>query len=258
MDTGNHVNWRQHLSPLFSRLPILVPLGPLRGFWWTVFPGSAYWRGTFEPRITRQMQSLLPGPGCVAWDIGAHFGYYAMQMARNVGPTGEVLAVEANPASFERLQQHQRWNRLTQLHCVCLAASDQPGRRLLLNYGDPLATTAHLAYPEENAAAAPSRQEIPAARLDDLVDSLGLRLPDLVKIDVEGHGAAALRGMQHTLGRKRPILFIATHGADELAGIRTLLEPLGYVAALDNHDSLNSTWPEEGDYLFLPSQAAGS
>jgi FkbM family methyltransferase len=250
------VNWRHVLARLVSHLPIFVPGGPLRGFWWTAFPWSAYWRGTFEPRITRHMQSLLPGPGCVAWDIGAHFGYYALQMARNVGPAGQVLAVEANPASFERLQQHQRWNRLTQLRCACVAASDQAGRQVLLNYADPTATTAHLAYPEEDTTAAPSQLEIPTAPLDDLVDTLNLRLPDLVKIDVEGHGAAVVRGMQRTLARKRPVLFIAMHGHAELSGIRLALEPFGYAATLSDHGPLSEPWPEEGDYLFVPSQPA--
>jgi FkbM family methyltransferase len=231
---------------------VLVPTGPLRGFWWTAYPWSAYWRGTFEPALTRQLQALAARRGGVYWDVGAHFGYYALQMARAAGPEGQVLAIEANPASFAYLQRHQRWNRLHQMLCYCLAASDRPGRQMLLNYADATSTTAHLAYPDENVAAVPSRREIVTGQLDELAEARNLRAPDLVKIDVEGHGDAVLRGMRRNLERSRPVLFVAVHGERELAGIRAVLEPLGYAAFVGGERVPPGAWPREGDFLFVP------
>lgn len=246
------MTWRSLLARLLSPLPIPVRSGPLRGFWWTAFPSSAYWRGTFEPALTRQLLSLPVPRGGVYWDVGAHFGYYAMQMARAVGPQGEVIAIEANPACFAYLQRHQRWNRLHQLRCFCVAASDRRGRQMLLNYADATSTTAHLAYAGENAAAVPTQQEIATAPMDELVTACRLRNPDLVKIDVEGHGDAVLRGMLQTLQSSRPIVFIAAHSQRELAGIRAVLEPQGYSGTVSGNRVPAGTWPGEGDYLFVP------
>jgi FkbM family methyltransferase len=42
-------------------------------------------------------------PGDTFLDLGSHVGCYALVAARAVGPIGRVLAVEANPRTYERL-----------------------------------------------------------------------------------------------------------------------------------------------------------
>src|SRR6476659_3360509 len=46
----------------------------------------------------------LHTPGMVVADIGANVGFYTLQMALCVGPTGRVLAFEPDPFCFEWLQ----------------------------------------------------------------------------------------------------------------------------------------------------------
>ena len=46
---------------------------------------------------------LYPGWGFI--DLGAHTGYAALKAAKKVGPTGRVVAVEANPSSIRLLKK---------------------------------------------------------------------------------------------------------------------------------------------------------
>lgn len=125
---------------------------------------------------------------------------------------------------------------------------------MLFDYGDRLSTTAHLPFPDENVQVAPVQHPIELVRLDDLRRIRQLRAPHLVKLDVEGHGAAALDGMAATLAEARPVLFAAIHHRAERDGICQLLEPMGYRMRLAGQTSLTTPGPDFGDYIFTPRQ----
>jgi len=80
--------------------------------------------------------------------------------------------------------------------------------------------------------------DVPVKRLDDLhLDDVGL-----VKIDVEGHELAVLRGAADTLTRNRPAVLVEAVEAEErhhpnaVAAITELLTGLGYEGYLDIGD----------------------
>ena len=77
--------------------PVQVKSGIAAGARWTLFPWSAYWRGTQEPAMHRVLQSFGDMQGWSCWDLGAHFGIYSVGLARLVGPQGQVAAFEPNP-----------------------------------------------------------------------------------------------------------------------------------------------------------------
>jgi hypothetical protein len=92
---------------------------------------------------------------------------------------------------------------------------------------------------------------VATVRLDSLVESGELRAPQFVKLDVEGHGHRALRGMHKTLAQSRPIILAGLHSPEEVAGILALLEPLGY--RRQEVGSTNASVPMVGgDFLFTP------
>ena len=61
-----------------------------------------------------------------------------------------------------------------------------------------------------------------------------MKIPDLIKIDVEGAEPAVVRGMSRTLERHRPILIFELDDADpsaveaQFVEMQTLLSDLGY------------------------------
>ena len=237
-------------------LPVRVRGGVAKGARWTLFPWSSYWRGTHEPAVQEAVQSLGGGNivGWSCWDLGAHFGIYSVGLAMRVGPAGQVLAFEPNPASFARLERHRRMNRLGCLKTFEAAASDRAGVSNLMTYGDLGSTSTHLPYQGEILGDSNGAIPVRTLRIDDVVESEGLRDPGFVKIDVEGHGHKALEGMSRSVAKARPILIIAFHSDEEVEGVMAILRPLGYQWSRTGAPAETDTLIA-GDYLFVPRRA---
>ena len=235
-------------------LPVRVRGGVARGARWTLYPWTSYWLGTHEPHVQAALAAIGGGDirGWSCWDLGAHFGLYSVGLARGVGLEGEVAAFEPNPASFARLERHRRMNRLAQLKTFQAAASDREGMADLLTYGDLGSSSTHLAHNGElGIGGAPVR--VATARLDTWVEAGRIRAPDLIKIDVEGHGHRALEGARRSLAAKRPILIAAFHSEPEVAGVLALLKPFDYGCARIPPIAGASAGSMIGaDFLFTP------
>ena len=230
-------------------LPVKVLGGVAQGAWWSLFPWTAYWRGIYEPALQEAVLALGDLRGWNCWDLGAHYGLYSIGLARRVGPTGEVAAFEPNPLSFRRLAYHRRLNRLTQLKLFPMAASDRSKSAELYTYGQIESTTTHLPYEGETAQDACRPITVESVRIDEMVADGRLHLPDLVKIDVEGHAHRAIEGMAETLARKRPVFILAFHGDPEAATVRQILFQWGYRSR-----PIGDVLPNApvGDFLFTP------
>ncbi|HWA84801.1 MAG TPA: FkbM family methyltransferase [Opitutus sp.] len=235
-------------------LPVHVLGGVAKGARWTLYPWTAYWRGTQEPALHEVLAGLGDIRGWNCWDIGAHFGIYAVGLAARVGESGEVAAFEPNPASFARLERHRQMNRLHWLKSFQAAVSDVAGTAALCTYGDLKSTTTHLPYEGETPVTAARPVEVRTLVLDDLVGSGCLRPPDLMKVDVEGHAHHALAGARQTLSRHRPILIVGFHSEAEVQGVQSLLQPLGYTTRLIGPGPA-TTWIGN-DVLFTPATPA--
>lgn len=138
-------------------------------------------------------QGLLAADG-LCLDIGANIGNHALCFAPHFA---QVLAFEPNPRTFALLQ---------------LNATLAPNVRAF-NIGlSDAAGTATLSVPADNIGMATLQPGAPGAavactlqRLDELPGLEGRRVA-LLKIDVEGHEAAALRGALETLRRDHPVV----------------------------------------------------
>lgn len=213
----------------FSYIPVSVRSGIAKRARWTILPYSAYWRGNFEPEVQRVTLEHGCRPGMVCWDLGAHFGLYSVGMAMHVGKEGEVVSFEPDPVSFQRFLRHVMMNKLENIKAYNAAASNTDGTGEILIYEEGLgATTTHLAYPDEKVDKCPKKIMIPLFRIDSLVAKGEIRLPDFIKIDVEGHGASALKGAEKSIASSKPVILISFHGSHEIERTRRILDPLGY------------------------------
>jgi hypothetical protein len=98
----------------------------------------------------------------------------------------------------------------------------------LFAYDGMESTTTHLAYEGENWDKSIQTVSVPTRRLDDLAETRLIPFPDFVKVDVEGHGHRDLAGAAGTLAHARRVLLCAFHSAQEIDGIRAVLDSLGY------------------------------
>jgi hypothetical protein len=86
------LTWRLDLSSIIARTMIAA--------------------GTWEPDTTRLVRDYVR-PGMHVLSVGANFGYYALLMAQQVGPSGHVWAFEPTRLWRERLLWHVRENGFT-------------------------------------------------------------------------------------------------------------------------------------------------
>jgi FkbM family methyltransferase len=157
--------------------------------------------------------SLLRGrrlrTGARVFDLGAHQGIVALVLAKVVGPTGAVVAVEANRHNAEAARRNRAINHLRQLTIVEAAVADAPGT---IVFGEGLNGQV------DDGTGSWGRREVPAVSVDGLAREYGP--PDVLFIDVEGYECQVLRGARETLVR-RPDCFVEVHvgeGLERLGG----------------------------------------
>ena len=214
--------------PPIARLPVRVRGGVADGAWWSLFPWSAYWRGTHEPEVQARLVGLWDWTGKHVWDLRSHYGLFAIGLGPRVGPAGSVAAFEPNPLSYARLCLHVRRNRLPWVKTFPHAVSDTAGAQRFFLYAGLEDTTTHLAYEGETWDKSIPAMQVETRRLDDLVAAGEIRAPDFIKLDVEGHGHRALAGARAALAAKRPVILMGLHSDEERDGILSVLRPLRY------------------------------
>ena len=214
-------------TPL-AYFPVRVRTGPAQGAKWTLAPFSYNWRCGGEHDLAPGLARLSNAKGAVCWDFGAHFGIHTVGMAMQVGPAGQVACFEPDPVAFRRLKYHVQKNRLTNVRLFQAAVSNITGPLKLITTLGLGSSMSHFQYEDEKISERTSMLEVATVVPDELVASGQIRPPDLIKVDVQGHGAKALQGAVKSIRTKRPIIIFSNHSHWELEGTRELLEPLGY------------------------------
>jgi FkbM family methyltransferase len=155
-----------------------------------------------------------------AIDVGANYGVYSFFMAQYAA---HVTAIEPNPkyANFVR-------RALPSVEVVEAAASDHLGVANL-RLPAPSAMFGMATVEDENSLGGVETAAIPVRLLT--IDSLNMTNVGLIKIDVEGHELAVLRGAETTIDRDGPAILIEAeerHRAQSVASVRELLGAHGY------------------------------
>lgn len=188
--------------------------------------------------------SLRPGQAAV--DVGCHKGAYTFWMRRRVGPSGAVYAFEPQPNQVAYLRSCFSAMSYDNVEIVPMALSDHCGSvPLFLPSG--LGKT-HAASLEEiferrrnnttsdhsradSLPIAPQSIAVDVTTLDDFLATKS-HGPNFLKIDVEGHELAVLRGGLKSLQKYRPTILIeceARHRPDQtVTPVFDLLTSLGY------------------------------
>jgi FkbM family methyltransferase len=168
------------------------------------------WRLGLLARRERRFIERVLAPGMVAVDVGANLGFHTLTMARAVGPTGVVHALEPDPRNFRLLSRAVREAGYAHVTLHAAAASDARARVALYlaaaNRGDHRLTA---------SAEARASVLVDTLVLDDLLDAAPR--VDLIKIDVQGSEVAVLRGLGRTLRRHPTVRVLCECSPDLLA-----------------------------------------
>lgn len=203
--------------------------GPGRGLAWIAGAGPhGIWLGRYETAVQRAVSHLLH-EGDVFFDVGANAGFYSLLASRRVGAKGRVVAFEPLPANLALLSEHVRLNAVENIEILGTALAARSGRARF--DPSPSRFTGHL----EKAGSL----EVSTISLDELMTEKRVPPPSVIKMDIEGGEAEALRGGVGLLKNLGPRVVLATHGKEVWTSCRRLLQDCGYSFALLSGDELS-------------------
>ena len=178
--------------------------------------------------LERKQVTIKPQPGDYVVDAGSCFGDTAIAFAHSVGREGRVHTFEILDAHLEILRHNIAQNgelKNIVIHPVALSDVRREG---VLGTGrvNPGFSPQEFSGGERSCL------------LDDLVEEGKIERVDFIKMDIEGHELAALRGAEKTIRRFRPRLAISLyHRWEDYIDIPRYIAglDLGYKMYLENY-----------------------
>lgn len=139
-------------------------------------------------RLLREhfLRWYVPVPGDTVVELGAGVGTETVDLARLVGPSGRVVAVEANPRVAAVLRRTLEGNGLRNCTVIEAAIGEEPGT---VTFVDEEADVSGFIGTSDRAPTI----HVPMMRLDDLLTQLDIDHVDLLKSNIEGGELPALR-----------------------------------------------------------------
>jgi len=158
--------------------------------------------GCYDPELVNVLLNQCTSGSEVLF-VGAHVGALVIPVARKVR---RVVAIEANPATFELLRTNVHLNGLTNIELHNFAAGNSNGEvRFLANLlnsggsGLAIGEWGHWAYTYDR----PTSVTVQMKRLDDVFPEDRF---DLIVMDIEGAEVLALEAMPNLLQRSKGLL----------------------------------------------------
>ena len=188
-----------------------------------------FWRGFsdgYEATSLRIWCRLVPMASVVI-DTGANTGLYSLS-ARCLNPGASIVAFEPVKRVYERLVANIRLNEFD-ITAEPLALSDASGCATFYDLPDEHPVSASL-----DAAVAALRPDavpvpITTVRLDQYLKERSLPPPDIIKVDVERHEPAVLRGMGAILADARPTFILEILTDDVARQVSDVLDGNDYL-----------------------------
>jgi FkbM family methyltransferase len=229
---------------------VAILSGEAAGLLFRVPASSAVWlSGKVETPVQAALRRELR-PGDVFFDVGANVGFFTILGARRVGPSGKVVAFEPHPASVETLRANVAANRFEQVVVVANAVSAASGEGVLD------ISSAALAKLVEAGSEDGSARRVPVTSIDDFVSDHADLVPDVLKIDVEGHEVEVLSGMRRTLTQHRPVIVCEMHGRNER--FRRALDEFGYTVEVLDSAAVVEDAPQGTHVIARPAASESS
>jgi len=175
----------------------------------------------------------------VFYDVGALSGPFSIYAALKTGV--KVVAFEPEAQNFAALEMNHYLNRKRITHPIislniALSNLNELGK-LYMSRNDAGSTVKILDKPvirmNEDIFEPGHIQYVLKNRLDDLIESYNLPLPDYIKIDVDGSEEGVLKGAKKTLSRKKVKSILiellkpdgkSSHLVDDLQNLDFILE----------------------------------
>lgn len=216
------------------------------------------WLGKEYQDIYFLKKFIRKGDLCI--DIGAHLGYFSLELSRLVSDSGRVLAVEPMSKFNRILQRLLISHRIQNVEIFPVALG---GKGEYVEMGIPQVNYKKKFAYARVIASSPDLQYIESEKVknesgDDLFK--GLARIDFIKCDVEGLEVSVFTSMLELLRLHLPILLCEFFDANERLKLYELLVPMGYqVYTLTNDkwtilDVYAKADMSSQNYYFIPRE----
>ncbi|HTZ65338.1 MAG TPA: FkbM family methyltransferase [Solirubrobacteraceae bacterium] len=174
----------------------------------------------------------VPVGGATIFDLGAHQAVVALMLAREVGESGHVVAVEAEPHNARVAAINRDLNRAGNVTIIHAAASATEGT---------ISFSAELNGKVERQTTT-GNLTVPAVTIDGLAKKYGT--PNIVFLDVEGYEGQVLTGATATMANGSTSFLVEVHDAQALAAFGTSCEAIAdRFVGFDRYIASNDTEP---------------
>ena len=169
--------------------------------------------GIHEKIITNLIKKEIHS-GDVVLDIGAHIGYYTLQFANLVGPTGKVYAFEPEPKNFELLKKNVQINKHDNVVLIQKIVSDKDGIvEFFISKFDSIGNKLFKSNGEHETKEYAIKIE--STTLDEYFKDSKEKI-DFIKMDIQGGEGKATLGMKNLLKENKNLKIVQEWWPDGL------------------------------------------
>lgn len=146
--------------------------------------------------------------GDTVLDVGAHFGYYTLLMAKKVGPTGKVISFEPTKETFKVMVENVIKNNYQKIV--------KPENKGVSNKNEVLTLNAKKFWPMNSFAEKNFLGGIGIECIDlDSYCKKNLIKPDFLKIDTEAFEEKVIMGLKKTIKKFHPKIILEVNKDSE-------------------------------------------
>jgi len=173
----------------------------LLGYEYKLYTGSAYeWmraNAVYQDKhiLEKLLAHLDPGMNC--WDIGASIGAYTCLLSIKNKPSGIVYSFEPEDSSRRKLESNIALNNIPNVVIYDVALGSEERQLQLVLAHDSSAGTHRL--DQSVQVSAEESQIVKVTTMDKLIQKDQLKIPGVIKIDVEGFEEQVLLGGRETI-----------------------------------------------------------
>jgi FkbM family methyltransferase len=193
---------------------------------------DGYWTALLDPqyRYESQMHEVLDAiltPETYFFDGGANIGYWSILVQNRARG---VVAVEATPRTFERLQENAGLNgsQVTTRLGALWRADGEP--LTIVTHARRHARSSVVTRRDEVGEGGYFAESVTSVTIDSLAGEYfsDASAPVILKLDVEGAEIAALEGAKRTFAERDVVVLYEDHGRDPSCGVSVYLADLGF------------------------------
>jgi FkbM family methyltransferase len=182
-----HLHWQ--LRRLFNAFPCELPIGESRLY--VDKPGGVAAlvnaMGEYDYNNMRLLSLVLSQRPATFIDVGANIGSYTLIASQVAGTL--VVSIEPHPVTFAALKENVRVNGRTNVRCLNIAVSREDSE---IRLSDERESSLNRVLEDDEGVDRHLR--VPSRQLQTISRELSV-VPNVIKIDVEGHERAVLDGL---------------------------------------------------------------